>query len=70
MSKPFLGLAALGVLGFAVWKLLPIVLLPLLGGLLGLVFWVVKIAVIVGLVMLAIWIFRRKTDSDKEAPAD
>jgi hypothetical protein len=72
MSKSFVGLAALGVLGFAIWKLLPIVLLPLLGGLLGLVAWVVKIAVVGGLVLLALWMFRKltSTDTDKEAPAD
>ena len=66
MSKSFVGLAALGVLGFAVWKLLPLVLLPLL----GLVAWVVKIALVVGLVMLALWMFRKMTNTDKEAPAD
>lgn len=70
MSKSFVGLAALGVLGFAIWKLLPLVLLPLLGGLLGLVVWAVKIAAVVGLVMLAVWLFRKRTDSDKEAPAE
>jgi hypothetical protein len=46
------------------------VLLPLLGGLLGIVAWVVKIAVVVGLVMLALWMFRKMTGTDKEAPAD
>jgi hypothetical protein len=70
MSKSFVGLAALGVLGFAIWKLLPLVLLPLLGGLLGIVAWVVKIAVVVGFVMLALWMFRKRTNTDKEAPAD
>ena len=70
MSKSFVGLAALGILGFAIWKLLPIVLFPLLGGLLGLLFFVVKVAAIVGLVMFVFWLFRRKSDSDKAAPAD
>jgi hypothetical protein len=46
------------------------VLFPLLGGLLGLVFFVVKVAAIVGLVMFVFWLFRRKSDSDKAAPAD
>jgi len=69
MSKSFVGLAALGILGFAIWKLLPILLFPLLGGLLGLLFFVVKIAAVVAVVMLVVWMFRKK-DSDKEAPAD
>lgn len=57
MARPLLQLAALGVAGFALWKIGSIFLLPLL----MLLF---KVALIVGLVMLAIWFFR-KSDKNK-----
>ena len=56
MLKPVLGVAAVGVIGF--------LLLPLIGTLLGVVFFFVKIAIVV----LAIWfLFRvfRKGPSDE-----
>jgi len=61
MAKPFLQLAALGVAGFALWKIASIVLLPFL---------VVafKVATIVALVMLAIWFFK-KGDKPKDDAA-
>ncbi len=52
MTKPFLQLAAVGVVGFALWKIASFFLLPLL----MLAF---KVALIVGFVMLAIWFFKR-----------
>jgi membrane protein implicated in regulation of membrane protease activity len=60
MFKPVIGVAAVGILGF--------LLLPLLGTVLGVVFFFIKIA----LVVFAIWLlFRlfRKPSSD-EAHAD
>lgn len=61
MAKPLLQLAALGVSGFALWKIASLVLLPFL----MLVF---KVALIVGLVMLAIWFFK-KGDKPKDDAA-
>ena len=61
MAKPFLQLAALGVAGLALWKIASIVLLPFL----MLAF---KIALVVGLVMLAIW-FLKKHDKPKDDAA-
>jgi membrane protein implicated in regulation of membrane protease activity len=56
MLKPVLGVAAVGVIGF--------LLLPLIGTLLGVVFFFVKIAVVV----LAIWflfrVFRKRPDDE------
>lgn len=52
MAKPLLQLAALGAAGFALWKIASFFLLPVL----MLAF---KLALIVGLVMFAIWFFKR-----------
>jgi membrane protein implicated in regulation of membrane protease activity len=56
MLKPVLGVAAVGVIGF--------LLLPLIGTLLGVVFFFVKIAVVV----LAIWflfrVFRKRPNDE------
>ena len=60
MTKPVLTLAAVGLLGFALLKLLPILLIPLL----GIFFFVVKVAVIAGLIYLAFWFFNKR-DKDK-----
>lgn len=59
MLKPVLGVAAVGVIGF--------LLLPLIGTLLGVVFFFVKIAVVV----LAIWflfrVFRKRPNDEPKA---
>ena len=57
MAKPFLQLAALGVAGFALWKVASSVPFPVL-------MLVVKTALIVAVVMLAIW-FLKKNDKNK-----
>ena len=59
MLKPVLGVAAVGVIGF--------LLLPLIGTLLGVVFFFVKIAIVV----LAIWflfrVFRKRPNDEPKA---
>lgn len=78
MVKPVLQLAAAGVIGVVVWKVLSFLLLPLLGTFLGFLFTIVKVALIVGLVFLAIWFIRKRGDSSRpsetgqagEAPAE
>jgi hypothetical protein len=62
MAKPLLQLAALGFAGFAVWKIASVVLLPFL----MLAF---KVALLVGLVMLAIWFFKRNDKGKDDATA-
>ena len=52
MSKPLLQLAALGVLGFSLWKLGSFFFIPLL-------FLALKIALVVGVVLFAVWLFKR-----------
>jgi hypothetical protein len=62
MAKPLLQLAAVGLVGFALWKVASFLFFPLL-------FWVVKVALIVGLVMLAFWFFNRKKNDEKKDDA-
>jgi len=69
MHKPVLTLAAVGAAGFALWKVASVLLLPLLGTLLGLVFTVVKFIAIAGLLWLAYWFITRNKDKGGEAPA-
>ncbi|HTR21693.1 MAG TPA: hypothetical protein VMH88_12635 [Gemmatimonadales bacterium] len=65
MLKPILTLAGTAVLGVVLWKIL---LLPLAGMLMGLLFTVVKIAVVFGLIFLVVYLLRRS--SKDEAKAD
>ena len=62
MTKPFLQLAAVGVVGFALWKMASLFLLPLL----MLAF---KVALIVAFVMLAVWFFKRNDKPKDDATA-
>ncbi len=68
MFKPVLTLAAAGVIGVALWKILSILLLPLAGALLAFVATVLKVGLLIALVFFALWLWRR---NDKgEAAAD
>lgn len=57
--KPVLGVAATGVVAFLLWKALFIVLLPLVGIAVGLVFLVLKIIFICMMICVGVWVFRR-----------
>jgi hypothetical protein len=62
MSKPLLQLAAVGLVGFSLWKLGSLFFIPLL-------FLALKIALVVGIVLFAVWLFKRndrKGTSDSE----
>lgn len=61
MLKPVLGLAATGVIALLLWKVLAIVLLPLVATLVGVAFLVFKIGMLVGVVCFLFWLFRRIT---------
>lgn len=69
MAKPIVSLAAVGVLGFALWKVLSFLFLPLVGTLLGVLFTLVKVAAIVGVVLLVMWLLRGKKDDTKRDDA-
>ena len=64
MGKPILQLAAVGVVGVILWKLLA-------GVLLGVLFTIFKIAFVVALVWFAFWAFKRWNDKKpEEKPAE
>ena len=69
MHKPLLTIAAVGVAGFAVWKLAAVLFLPLVGALLGFAFTLLKVAVIAALIWLAFKFITRKKDDGGEASA-
>lgn len=62
MGKPVLQLAAVGVAGVVVWKLASIFFLPLF-------FVALKIALLAGIVLLAIW-WINKNSKKKDSPQD
>jgi len=62
MSKPLLQLAALGLLGFSVWKVGSLFFIPLL-------FLAFKIALVVGIVLFAVWLFKRN-DGNKASDSE
>lgn len=63
MLKPVLGLAAAGFAAVFLWKLLGLLLLPLMAMALGFLVVVLKFAFIGAMICFAIWIFRRMTRS-------
>jgi Flp pilus assembly protein TadB len=60
MRAPLLKIAAVGLVGIALWKVAGFVLFPLV----GLLF---KIALVVAIVMFVVWFFRKKKDEEKPA---
>ena len=62
MLKPILSLAAVGFVGVVLWKLAAGLLLPLF-------FLLFKLALIVGLVMFAVWFFRKERGKEDTPPA-
>ena len=62
MIKPVLQLAAVGLLGICLWKLAAAFLVPVL-------FFVVKIGLIVALIMVAFWFFNKKGGKEDTPPA-
>jgi hypothetical protein len=64
--KPLFALAAVGLAGVAIWKLAAAFLLPLAGVVLGFLF---KIALIGGLVWLALWFFKKSDRGEKGGEA-
>ena len=69
MLRPVVSLAAAGIVGIALWKILSILLLPLAGALIGFLLMILKVGLVVALVLIAVWLFRRK-DAGGEADAE
>lgn len=61
MLKPVLGVAAAGIFGVILWKVL---LLPLVAGLMGVLFTILKVALLVGAVFVVVWLLRRNNGGE------
>ncbi len=61
MLKPVLGLAATGIVALILFKVIALLLLPLIGITIGIFVIAIKIAFWVGVAYFAMWIFRRLT---------
>lgn len=57
MLKPTLTLAAIGVVGFFLWKVVGAVLLPVMA---TVFVFLLKIGVVVALMLFLLWFFRKK----------
>ena len=67
MLKPLLGIAVTGAAAILIWKLLAIVLLPMLGLAIGIVAMVIKVLFTLFVLTIAFWLFRRMTRRDAMA---
>ena len=67
MLKPVMTLAAVGFVGAIIGKILFMLLLPLFATLIGFVVLAIKIVLIVGLVWLGFFVFRKLTERPSEA---
>ena len=67
MLKPIVSLAAVGFVGVMLYKLLWIALFPVFGVFIGIVATLLKVALIVALVWLGFYVFRRVTERPSEA---
>lgn len=67
MLKPLLGVAATGVAAVLAWKLMALVMLPLLGLAIGFVALVIKVMVIFFVLLIAYWLYRLATRSESLA---
>lgn len=65
--KPLFNLAAIGVVGVILWKVLGLLLLPLVGVALGILFVIMKFAVIGAVLFFLVWLIRRSGRSEAKA---
>lgn len=67
MLKPIAMLAATGVAGLVLIKLVGVLLFPLLGVLIGFLLWALKFALIAGLIWWGFHLFKRWSEKGSEA---
>ena len=67
MLKPLLGIAATGVVAVLAWKLLVLILLPMVGLAIGLAALVIKVLFMLFVLVIAFWLYRRITRRDPMA---
>ena len=65
--KPLFKLAAVGLVGFAAVKLVGFLFAPLIGIMLGFVLMALKIALIIALIYLGFYFFRKMNEPKAEA---
>ena len=68
MLKPLLAVAATGAAAVLAWKLLVIVMLPLVGLAIGIVAFMIKAAFILLILLVSYWVYRRMS-RDESATA-
>ncbi len=61
MLKPVLGLAATGIVALILFKVMALLLLPLIGITIGIVLIAIKVAFWIGVAWFALWLLRRLT---------
>ena len=66
MLKPVVSLAAAGFIGVLLTKLLMVLLLPLVGMFIGVVFLVLKVLLVVSLIWFGYWLFTRASERPTE----
>jgi len=64
--KPVVSLAAAGFIGVLLTKLLMVLLLPLVGMFIGVVFLVLKVLLVVSLIWFGYWLFTRASERPSE----
>jgi hypothetical protein len=67
MLKSLSAVGMSAVIAVLLWKVLAVILLPLFGVALGIVFTIVKVVFIAAAVLLAFWIYRRMNRSTATA---
>jgi hypothetical protein len=69
MGRPVLMLAGLGVAGVVLYKILGMLIFPLIGVMLGIFIWVVKAAIIAALIWWGYHLFKRWNEGGKTSEA-
>ena len=67
MLKPLFGVAATGVAAVLAWKLLVLVMLPLVGLAIGVVAFMIKAAFLLFILLTSYWVYRRMSRDDSAA---
>ena len=67
MLKPLLGIAATGVAAVVIWKILAVILLPMIGLAIGLAAFVIKMFVLLFVLLIAYWVYKRTMRKDSMA---
>lgn len=64
MLKPLLAVAATGAAAVLAWKLLVLVMLPLVGLAIGVVAFMIKAAFLLLILLISYWVYRRMSRDD------